>query len=501
MSTSAPVPQRNRLFARNTVLNLVGLGLPMAVALVTIPHVIAGLGAERFGILTVAWVVIGYFNLFDLGFGRALTKLVAERLGSRDEEVPALFWTAILLMFLLGVAGACALYFVTPWLVQGVLRIPPALQDEAVRSFHLLALSLPWVISTAGLLGTLEANQSFGLVNALRVPMGIFNYVAPLFVLPFSSSLVPVVVLLAASRIVSWAGHLAGCLHALPVLRGRIAIDWGRARALARFGGWMTVSNAVSPLMTNLDRFFIGSLISMAAVAYYVTPYELVVKLVVVPNALMAVLFPAFSATFLRDRTETAALFGRGFRAIFLALFPVTLVVITFAHEGMSLWLGEEFARQSSPVLRWLAAGVFVNCLAQVPFAFLQGVGRPDITGKLHLVELPLYAVAIWVLAGRFGIEGVAIAWLLRVSLDAAALFVTARRFIPSGRESFRNATLLVGGALASFVLGAAQGAIFGKVAFLTIALGCFGLVAWRHILVPSERAYVQRLRIVPTTR
>ena len=45
---------------------------------------------------------------------------------------------------------------------------------------------------------------------------------------------------------------------------------------LLRFGGWMTVSNIVGPLMVTLDRFLIGALISVSAVAYYATPYEVV---------------------------------------------------------------------------------------------------------------------------------------------------------------------------------------------------------------------------------
>src|ERR1700723_1921283 len=56
---------------------------------------------------------------------------------------------------------------------------------------------------------------------------------------------------------------------------------------LLRFGGWMTVSNIVGPLMVTLDRFLIAGLISVTAVAYYATPYELVTKLLLVPVAVV----------------------------------------------------------------------------------------------------------------------------------------------------------------------------------------------------------------------
>lgn len=66
----------SRTLARNAVLNLFGMTLPLLVAIVAIPFVARGLGAERFGLLALAWVVLGYFPLFDLGLGRATAKYI-----------------------------------------------------------------------------------------------------------------------------------------------------------------------------------------------------------------------------------------------------------------------------------------------------------------------------------------------------------------------------------------------------------------------------------------
>src|SRR5260370_8362504 len=68
-----------RLLARNTIWNLLGQLLPMAVAVVAIPPLVRGLGVARFGVLSLGWIVVGYFSLFDLGIGRAPPKLVADK--------------------------------------------------------------------------------------------------------------------------------------------------------------------------------------------------------------------------------------------------------------------------------------------------------------------------------------------------------------------------------------------------------------------------------------
>ena len=145
-----------RRLVRNVLWNLLGTGAPLFVAIVAIPMLIEGLGTARFGVLTLAWMVVGYFSLFDLGLGRAITKLVAERLGAgKDKEIPGIVWTAMSLMGALGILGAIVITCLSPWLVGGVLEIPEELQSETLTAFYLLAVSIPIVVSATGLRGIL----------------------------------------------------------------------------------------------------------------------------------------------------------------------------------------------------------------------------------------------------------------------------------------------------------------------------------------------------------
>ena len=81
---------------RNVAINLIGRIAPLGVGLFTIPVIIASLGIERFGVLTIAWMVIGYFNMFDVGLGRAITKVVAEYLATdREQELGQIIGSGI----------------------------------------------------------------------------------------------------------------------------------------------------------------------------------------------------------------------------------------------------------------------------------------------------------------------------------------------------------------------------------------------------------------------
>ena len=138
-----------RVLARNTVWNLIGHGIPMLVGLFTIPILIRGLGTDRFGILLLVWMLIGYFNLFDLGLGRALTKFVAERLGKRaDKSLPYLVWTGLTFMLALGIVGALVVGGSTPWLVYDALKIPAALQPESQSAFYILAFQFVQLVTS-----------------------------------------------------------------------------------------------------------------------------------------------------------------------------------------------------------------------------------------------------------------------------------------------------------------------------------------------------------------
>lgn len=479
--------------ARNVIWNLIGTGAPLLVAIVAIPLLIEGLGLARFGVLTLAWMVVGYFSLFDLGLGRALTKLVAEKLGEgRTSEVPSLVWTAMLLMVALGVLGAIFVSSISPWLVGEVLNIPIELQAETLNAFYLLSVSIPIVIITTGLRGVLEAHQRFGLVNAVRVSLGLITFLGPLGVLFFSNSLVPIVAILIIARLVSLCVYVILCLRVEPRLRHFLMIRWSTVRPLIGFGGWMTVSNIVGPLMVYMDRFLIGAVVSMTAVAYYATPYEVVTKLWIIPGALMGVMFPAFVAALAQDQVRAASLFYRSVNYIFLSLFPLVLIVVTLAYDGLSLWIDPEFAKHSAPVLQLLAIGIFINSLAHVPLGFIQGKGRPDLTAKLHLVELPFYLLILWWLLGGYGIVGAAVAWAVRVTFDTISLYIITQKLFPPVWGFTIRMAVMASIAVLILVLAAVITDVVMKSGFLLLILSGFMIVAWKVLLTTRERDFIR---------
>lgn len=483
-------PGSHGRLAKNSSWNLLGQLLSLPMALFAIPILIGTLGTDKFGILMMAWLAIGYFSLFDLGLGQALSKLMLDRLGhGREDELPELIWTALALLSALGLLAALLLVLMAGKIVTQVLNVPTALHAQAIASFHWIAAGLPFVTVAGGLAGILAARQRFDLLGGTRVLSAAVTYLGPMLILPYTTSLSAITLVLVVGRMLACAVHFMLCMRTEPAMRSCPGFRKTFVPQLLNFGGWVTVSGVLGPLMVTADRFFVGAWVSMAAVAYYATPYELITKLGMIPGAISGVLFVAFAAAGAEDSAPTRQLFMRGMKYLFVILFPIVLVIVSTARFALELWLGADFADHSFRVLQWLAVGVFINSLAQIPFVLLQGRGRPDIPAKLHLVELPLYLGAAYVLIHRWGVEGAAMAWTARVTLDALLLYSAAWRSLEMGRAAIFRALSAMVSTVVLFVVCAAPMDGGPKAVLTGGILLAFGIAAGLTLFSPGERA------------
>ena len=472
----------------NALWNLLGQACPLLVAVVAIPILLGALGAARFGIVSLAWVTIGYFSLFDLGLGRALTQLLARGLARGHAGLDGQIRTALVMTFLVGLAAMTLVGLSANLIVTRVFRIPAPQQHETVVALYIVAASLPILTTTGALRAVLEAHQRFRAASLVLLQLGIFTFVGPLLPLPFTRNLAWVVLTLVIGRAIAWVEYAVLAVKTVPALAGRFQIEPRTIGPLFRFGGWMTVSNVISPLMVYIDRFVIGIAISSAAITYYAVPYEIITRLWIVPTAVVAVLFPAVSAAFIGDPLRVARLFERASKAILIAVFPVAILTVVFANQLLVIWLGRPVAAHSTHVLQYLAIGVFLNSLAQLTYTLIQAAGRPDLTAALHLLELPLYLALLISLLLSKGIDGVAIAWTLRVALDMLLLWTVGwllLRVAPWNSRVLFPTIIVCWGVL---VVAVTLISGVGQVIFAGMVLVGFAIHVWRNLLTPADR-------------
>jgi O-antigen/teichoic acid export membrane protein len=427
---------RSRI-GRNSVWNLLGLAIPLVVGIALVPVTMHGLGAARFGLLSLALTVLEYSTLFSLGLGPATTKHVASAIARNDESASDLAIMSMVGHTVMGGVAGIVIAALSTTIVDHVFSVGPALRSEAVTVFRLLGLMVPATFLLLSLFGALEGASRFGLVNVLRVPISALSFIIPAYAVTHGIGLPTILITLVMVRLVVCAILLVVVSLNLPGYRWRWPADWRGIRPLLSFGAWISVSNVVSPTLVYADRFLLGHLRGLAAVGLYSAPFDAVMRLLMVPGSLVRAMFPTLTAMHTTDQHDAIApLYRRAVRLIVLLMSVPLLILLLFGPWLLNLWLGPQVAAASGTAVRILAGGLLFNGAALIPTTFIAASGRPDISAKFHLLELAFHLPLAWWLVSRFGITGAATAWTVRVVVDSMLLFNASRWLMRTRRGS-----------------------------------------------------------------
>jgi O-antigen/teichoic acid export membrane protein len=415
---------------KNSLWNLLGNGAPLLLGFITIPFLLKQSGVEVFGILTMVWGLIGYFSLFDFGLGRALTQTVAQRrLSGSPAELREVISLGLIMVLVAGVLGGLLLAAVARPLGSSWLSVSEALQGDVIGALFIAALGIPLTTVTSGLRGVLEAYEDFRDVSILRIILGLANFGMPaLTIVFFGVSLEWMVLSLVLARLVILVAHLLLVLNKTHLRFIYPNAQSEDVKGLLAFGSWMTVSNIVNPLMVTADRFVIASLVGASVVAYYTVPFEVLIRFLIIPGALTAVLFPRLAALMFNERLAAKRLFDRALWVIAAVMFALCSAAALGAFFGLQLWLGREFAENSWYLAAILSVGIFFNSMAQLPYAAAQAAGHVKATAKVHIFELFIYVPMLFLFVNYYGLLGAAMAWVLRVLLDMMLMFYLSNK-------------------------------------------------------------------------
>ncbi len=429
----------------------------MVVAFFAIPFIVRHAGVDRFALLSFAWMLLGYFSLFDLGLGKATTKQVAESFSRGDlDQTKAAIVVSTALNLGFGILFALAVHLVVPSLVRWT-NVPALLEGEATRMFSYLSMSLPLLTVGGTLRCVLEGIHRFDQVNAVKAPFNSLLFLIPVVGFALSLNLPAVVLWIVVSRgllAVLYFRFVLRHFPLFPLLRSGYVET---AKMLMRFGGWVTVSNVLNPLLVFSERFMISAIVSVGAVTFYAAPYEMISRLAVIPFSLAVTLFPKFSeAKELENRNIWKDLILKPTKYLVVLLSPIALCFVFFSKEILELWLGSEFAAQSDLTLKLLSIGFFFHAFAYIALSAVQGLGRPELKAKLDVVLVVLFFTSGIALTRSYGINGAAAAKLFVLAIDSVILFWFCKSILRITMADFLAPSLsfLFLAALIGFVTG-----------------------------------------------
>jgi len=417
-----PEVARSMTLARNTVYNLVGSAIPLATSLVTVPIYLRVIGLERYGLLAICWVVLGYMEVFEFGLGTATAQRVALlKDGGRETRSEAV-WASLLLSLTLGTAGALLLPVLGPLVLDAAMSQRSIFTNEVAHAIGWLSLLVPLTTCHSALSGALQGREEFLRLNIINSCGSTAVTIAPLAAaICFSPELRILVIALIAVRVLTVAMLLVACRNSVPLgppkLPSREALT-----SLLSFGAWVTGEGLLVPILLSAEKLAIGWFRTATAVSVYMIPFNILSRLLMLPQSLAAALIPRFAKIGPREADQTSR---DGLRNLELLTTPISIFAILALKPFLNVWIGSALASECAPVGFVLIAGFWFNSCNHVPYARLIGIGRPDLVVKL--IQILPYLALLYVTVRYAGVVGAAAVWSTRAAVELL-LFLAATR-------------------------------------------------------------------------
>ena len=421
METSTP---RSHIIIRNTLWNFLSQGWFLLLAFVTTPYIVRKLGTDAYGILSIVNTIIGYFGFLHLGLGKAVVKYISEYYAKREfDTIRKIIGTALIVYSLIGFIGAIIVAFLTSILVTKVLKIPSNLINVSSFVFYISALGF-LINMPHNVLGTIpRALQRFDITSKISICIGTLQILSTIFLLYLGYFLKQIVIMNILLNLLSLSIYFMISKLLLPQLQVP-TFSKNMLCKLFKFGKFIAVTRVSIFSGTQLGKFLIGVFHPISFITYYTIPYALSSKLLLISKNIVSATFPATSELFiLNQKKELQELHLRSTKYIMIILVPITLFLIMFSKEILTLWISPDFAVQGSFSLKVLALAGLITCLTLTCTNVAQAAGRPDIPAKVHILQAIFSILLCFLLIPLWRVNGAAIAWLMQAGLSLIILY------------------------------------------------------------------------------
>ena len=398
-------------FLRNALWNVLGFSVSLASGLLLSPYIIRKLGPDGYGVWALAFSLVDYLWLSDLGFRSAVLKYSAHYLARREPDKvnevlnTALAWfvpmaAVLLLLITLGASR-----------IPGYFNAPAAYQEP----FQILLLAIGWSWAF-GLINNvfraaLEGCQQYGTIGRITIVMTGFRAGAVFLLVANGYGLREMGFAVVASQGLGYVLTYAGFRRHFPEFQISLGlVKPAMLRQMASYGVHTLVATVATQLQQQGAPVMIGRMLSTAAVGFYSLPVRLLNTMMdLVPQVGMVSGARSAELSARGDFAAVARLGAHTNRYCFLLFLPPLLLLSLYADPLFRLWINPEFAAQSAPLVPLLALAAAIAIAGQQnSSAILYGLGAHKRYSQGLLAEAVIGLVLmIWVVP-LYGIFGVA---------------------------------------------------------------------------------------------
>jgi O-antigen/teichoic acid export membrane protein len=375
--------------------------------MVATPYFVFKLSAEGYGVYALLTGLLGYYGLLDFGLGQGVTKYVAEFSAAHDHgAVNRSINAALSVQSVVGLIGSALLILLAEQVLR-LLNIPENLLAASRIGLYVSACGFFFTMIAGTLNAALTGLQLFSITGKVSVVMNIVLTSAIALALALGGGILAAVVLTGISAVLLFGVYARLLRVHIPGFRFAFDFDRREFGTLGSFSGYMFLSKTSSVFSQYIVRFVVSAFLGPAAVTLFVVPAKLVSAVGGLLSNGSWVLFPFASELQGRnDPGRARAIFENGSKYFAAIAVPMFLFVMIAARPLLSLWMGEEFARQAWLVLALLAFSSLLGSLTTVPNLVSMGLGYARVVGLFSVLTIVVYVVFLPSLTGLYGLSG-----------------------------------------------------------------------------------------------
>lgn len=373
------------------IVNGTTAALGLVLAIVSYPVYLHFLGYTNYGL----WVVISTFitlcQLGSLGIAPALSKLIAEEIGTNNRDGAQLYVeVAISALMVFGTLILVLLFMFRGLIIQGM-----ALSSATSHTLHNL---LPFVIALsfyaflndvfgAALIGVGRTDLASGIQIGSQVTgfgCSVLLLKAGLGIMALATgTLTSLILIHILTTAFSWR------VSSLK-LRPGIRLDWGRAQTLLRLASTVFVSSLAAAVFVPLNKLLISTYVGLAAVPVYEMAFTGSMRLRSVFEMPIRPIMPAlshalsFGTSHLRSSLR---LINQRIRRVLLLAGISFGVCFLFVEPLLRMWLRRSFDPSLPVAVRLALIGAFISLLGVPAYHALLGLGRPRDLFWSHIIQ------------------------------------------------------------------------------------------------------------------
>jgi O-antigen/teichoic acid export membrane protein len=407
-----------------------GLGQIAAIAVMVAitPLLLSRLGLDRFGVWSLALVILSTLTILDGGFAASLARFFALYAARGDRaDSGRLLVGAFVFFALLGLLLTAVAFPLVPTLV-GLLNVPGRLEEEA-------AVMLRWLPPVAAL--ALMANssaaflQGYGMFRALAATMMVSTgtFAAAVVVLVQPGAHLRVLMIAVGMR------YLVQVVATLLFAASHVSIRWpvvpARAtlRELWQYASRMQVSALTGFVNSELDAIVIAAVLPVRYVGLYTIGLQMASAARSLPLYAFAPLLTRLTTIFRnRGRREAAAEFERLERMWLPAVLGYGAVAVAAVGFSVPVWLGDRYGVSGIVASMLLACYIVHVALTGVRTCYVRAVGRPGLEMRYSVVWTVTNAMLTVPFALVGGMLGVVAATAFTGTVASAYFVVVCKR-------------------------------------------------------------------------